>query len=119
MSKGGRRCFTSFSFGWIKSLKIEFLQDGLQFLSYLREQIQSNKGITADEAHEKLKFHLCCGESIPKDPLRMFARLLSHNSTLVDEEWKNDMQGHWNVSKAVAKETHISFFVPCLRLRFR
>lgn len=52
--------------------------------------------------------------------IRTFARLLSHNASLIDPEYVSELQSHWaGVARDVIKETKISFFVPCLRLRHR
>jgi hypothetical protein len=76
-------------------------------------------GTSAAEVRKEFEYHLQCGEEMPEAHIRMFARLLSYNSELVDREWMDDLQGHWFLSKEVEKETRISFFVPCPRLRFR
>lgn len=58
------------------------------------------------------------GFSLPH--IRMCARTLSANADLVDAEYAREEQSHWNkISKEVARETKISFLVPCMRLRYR
>jgi hypothetical protein len=71
-----------------------------------------------DEVRVELENHLRAGEEMPEEHIRMFARLLSHNADLVDKEWVDDQQSHWNISAEAKKETRVSFFVPCLRPRF-
>jgi hypothetical protein len=71
-----------------------------------------------DDVRAELEKHLGAGEEMPGEHIRMFARLLSHNAGLVDKEWANDQQSHWNISTETKEETRISFFVPCLRPRF-
>jgi Zn-dependent peptidase ImmA (M78 family) len=89
------------------------MQGGAQFLlhleSRLRELLPSHS--SDDDVRAELEKHLGAGEE-------MFARLLSHNAGLVDKEWANDQQSHWNISTETKEETRISFFVPCLRPRF-
>jgi hypothetical protein len=66
----------------------------------------------------ELEKHLGAGEEMPREHIRMLARLLSHNADLMDQEWADDQQSHWNISAETKKETRVSFFVPCLRPRF-
>jgi hypothetical protein len=96
------------------------MQGGAQFLlhleSRLRELLPSDS--SDDDVRAELEKHLGAGEEMPREHIRMFARLLSHNAGLVDKEWANDQQSHWNISTETKEETRISFFVPCLRPRF-
>ncbi|KAJ7827647.1 hypothetical protein B0H14DRAFT_3873602 [Mycena olivaceomarginata] len=93
---------------------------GAQFLlhleSRLRELLPSHS--SDDDVRAELEKHLGAGEEMPGEHIRMFARLLSHNAGLVDTEWANDQQSHWNISTETKEETRVSFFVPCLRPRF-
>ncbi|PBK86557.1 hypothetical protein ARMGADRAFT_1047817 [Armillaria gallica] len=65
---------------------------GSQFTLFLEAKIKKNMPrASAKQVREKLQFHMQCGE-----------------------------QSHWSgISQAAVKETKISFFVPCLRLRWR
>ncbi|KAK0459335.1 uncharacterized protein EV420DRAFT_1539644 [Desarmillaria tabescens] len=94
---------------------------GSQFTLFLESKIKkSMPRASAKQVREKLQYHMQCGEKVPEAHLRMFARLLSYNSELLDPAYSEDLQSHWNgISQAAIKETRISFFVPCLRLRWR
>ncbi|KAF8527758.1 hypothetical protein JB92DRAFT_3210160 [Gautieria morchelliformis] len=96
-------------------------EGGSQFTRYLESRLKETMppNTSAAALRNKLMFHLKCGETIPEEHIRMFARLLSHNAGLVDCEWRDDLQSHWFLPKEVEQETNISFFVPCPRLRFR
>ena len=75
---------------------------------------------TQRQVREKLQWHLQTGEPTPEEHLRMMARLLSSNADLVASHYVCEQQSHWSgVSHDTQKETRISFFVPCLRLRWR
>lgn len=77
-------------------------------------------GASVKAVREKLQWHLQTGEEVSAPHLRMLARLLSFNSGLVDPDYARELQSHWNgLSQDVISETKISFFVPCLRMRFR
>lgn len=68
----------------------------------------------------KLQWYLQSGNEVAEPHLRMFARLLSFNSGLIDPAYVEELQSHWSgLSRDVVKETNVSFFVPCLRLRWR
>jgi hypothetical protein len=71
-----------------------------------------------DDVRVEFEKHLRAGEEMPAEHVKMFARLLSYNADLVDKEWADDQQSHWNISTEAKKETRVSFFVPCLRPRF-
>ncbi|KAJ7265397.1 hypothetical protein B0H12DRAFT_1230429 [Mycena haematopus] len=94
--------------------------DGAQFLIHLESRLREilPSGLSDDDVRVELEKHLTAGEEMPEEHIRMFARLLSYNADLVDKEWVNDQQSHWNISKEARKETRVSFFVPCLRPRF-
>lgn len=78
------------------------------------------KNATARQVREKQQWHLQTGEKMPEEHLRMMARLLSSNADLIDPQYVREQQSHWSgVSRDTQKETRISFFVPCLRLRWR
>ncbi|KAJ6515258.1 hypothetical protein C8R45DRAFT_1086477 [Mycena sanguinolenta] len=95
-------------------------KDGLQFVLHLESRLRENlpSHLSDDDVRAELQKRLSAGEEMPQEHFRMFARLLSHNADLVDKEWADDQQSHWNLSKEASKETRISFFVPCLRPRF-
>ncbi|KAG9222180.1 hypothetical protein CCMSSC00406_0009007 [Pleurotus cornucopiae] len=93
-----------------------------KFLERLQELVRERMPASATpvEVNEEFKYHLQCGIETAEPHLRMFARMLSYNSTLLDPEWVNEQQSHWNgIQQDVKKETKISFIVPCLRLRWR
>ncbi|KAJ7482253.1 hypothetical protein B0H11DRAFT_2022344 [Mycena galericulata] len=96
-------------------------EGGSQFTLHLQSRLREilPQGVSDSALRAELEKRLSSGEEMPKEHLRMFARLLSHNADLIDKEWVDDQQSHWNVSKEVKEETRISFFVPCLRPRFR
>lgn len=78
------------------------------------------KNTTVKKVREKLQWHLQTGEEMPPTHLKLLARLLSFNADLVNRDYAEELQSHWNgIAKDVANESKISFFVPCLRLRFR
>ncbi|KIJ55531.1 hypothetical protein M422DRAFT_41482 [Sphaerobolus stellatus SS14] len=89
-------------------------QGGSQFTKHLQDRLKKNipPGTTDAEAFEKLKWHeVIYSEEMPEDHIRMLARLFSYNSSLVDSEWRDDMQSPWNISKEVQKATNIK--LPC------
>ncbi|KAJ7827686.1 hypothetical protein B0H14DRAFT_3144537 [Mycena olivaceomarginata] len=94
-------------------------EGGAQFLlhleSRLRELLPSDS--SDDDVRAELEKHLEAGEEMLGEHIRMFARLLSHSADLVDKEWANDQQSHWNISTETKEETRVSFFMPCLRPR--
>ncbi len=93
-----------------------------KFLERLQELVRERMppSATPVEVNKAFKFHLQCGIGTAEPHLRMFARMLSYNSTLLDPAWVNEQQSHWNgIQQDVKKETKISFIVPCLRLRWR
>ncbi|KAJ7682046.1 hypothetical protein DFH06DRAFT_1160067 [Mycena polygramma] len=93
---------------------------GSEFLGHLETRLKEilPPGTSDEDVRVELEKHLTMGEEMPAEHLRMFARLLSYNAELVDKEYVNDQQSHWNISIEAKKETRISFFVPCLRPRF-
>ncbi|KAF8207877.1 hypothetical protein K438DRAFT_1713412 [Mycena galopus ATCC 62051] len=95
-------------------------KDGLQFVNHLESRLREvlPSGLSDADVRVELEKHLRAGEEMPEAHIRMFARLLSHNADLVDKEWADDQQSHWNISKEAREETRVSFFVPCLRPRF-
>ncbi|KAK7677844.1 hypothetical protein QCA50_019156 [Cerrena zonata] len=97
-------------------------EGGSQFLSHLQDKLAKMmpKNTTVKKVREKLQWHLTTGEEMGAAHLQMLARILSFNAELVDKDYVDEIQSHWNgISKDVASESKISFFVPCLRLRFR
>ncbi len=96
-------------------------QGGSQFTLFLEAKIKKNMPrASAKQVREKLQFHMQCGEQVSEAHLRLFARLLSFNSELLDPTYSEEQQSHWSgISQAAVKETRISFFIPCLRLRWR
>ncbi|KAJ7034135.1 hypothetical protein C8F04DRAFT_1102362 [Mycena alexandri] len=93
---------------------------GSQFLAHLESRLRETlpSGMSDDDVRVEFEKHLTSGEEMPEEHVRMFARLLSYNADLVDKEWADDEQSHWNISTEAKKETRVSFFVPCLRPRF-
>ncbi|KAJ6520960.1 hypothetical protein B0H19DRAFT_1146758 [Mycena capillaripes] len=93
---------------------------GSEFMAHLESRMREilPSGTSDDDVRVEFEKHLTSGEEMPEEHLRMFARLLSHNADLVDQEWVDDQQSHWNISTEAKKETRVSFFVPCLRPRF-
>ena len=97
-------------------------QGGSQLLSHLQDKLAKTmpEDVTLQDVREKLQSHLAGGEEMPCTHIQTCARLLSFNADLVDKDFADELQSHWNgISKEVAKESKISFFVPCLRLRHR
>ncbi|KAJ7682910.1 hypothetical protein B0H17DRAFT_942527 [Mycena rosella] len=97
-------------------------EGGSEFLTlHLEARVREllPRGTSDDDVRVELETRLSSGEEMPVEHLRMFARLLSHNADLIDQEWAADQQSHWNIPTEVKNETHISFFVPCLRPRFK
>ncbi|KAJ7619519.1 hypothetical protein FB45DRAFT_1062907 [Roridomyces roridus] len=96
-------------------------EGGSEFMLHLESRLREilPQDISDADLRAQLEYHLSTGEEMPAEHIRMLARLLSYNSELVDKEWADDQQSHWNISQQVQKETKISFFVPCLRPRFR
>ncbi len=96
-------------------------QGSSQFTLFLESKIKKNMPrASAKQGREKLQFHMQCGEQVSEAHLRMFAHLLSFNPKLLDPVYSEEYQSHWSgISQATVKETKISFFVPCLRLRWR
>ncbi|KAJ7160733.1 hypothetical protein C8R46DRAFT_1223083 [Mycena filopes] len=82
-----------------------------KFMEYLEARLRARlpPGTSSDDVRLELEKHLVGGQQVSEEHLLMFARLLSHNSDLLDA----------NIPVAVRETTHISFFVPCLRPRFR
>lgn len=99
----------------------DVFQGGSQFTLHLEERLRKLvPGTSAKAARKKLQDHMGAAEDVAETHLRMFARLLSFNSELVDRRYVTELQSHWKgVTQDVIKETKISFFVPCLRMRFR
>ncbi|KAJ7682043.1 hypothetical protein DFH06DRAFT_1160063 [Mycena polygramma] len=95
-------------------------KEGSQFLLHLESRIKEILPPRTSQANVRaeLEKHLTMGEEMPAEHLRMFARLLSYNADLVDKDYVEDQQSHWNISAEAKKETRVSFFVPCLRPRF-
>ncbi|KAJ7167807.1 hypothetical protein C8R46DRAFT_1094207 [Mycena filopes] len=95
-------------------------KEGSEFMLHLESRLRETlkKGMSDDDVRVAFEDHLRAGEEMPEEHVRMFARLLSHNADLVDKEWADDEQSHWNISTEAKEETRISFFVPCLRPRF-
>ncbi|KAJ7145819.1 hypothetical protein C8R44DRAFT_655794 [Mycena epipterygia] len=96
-------------------------EGGSQFTLHLESRLREilPSGASDDDVRVELEKHMTAGEEMPEAHLCMLARLLSHNADLVDKEWVDDQQSHWNIPKEVKKETRISFFVPCSRPRFK
>ncbi|KZV74815.1 hypothetical protein PENSPDRAFT_647598 [Peniophora sp. CONT] len=93
-------------------------KDGLQFFNYIQEQLEK-KGMSTKKAREQIQFHTGAGFEVSEVHLRTLARILSANSTFMDQDYIDEQQSHWNgISRDVAKETRISFMAPCLRLRW-
>ncbi|KAJ7657919.1 hypothetical protein DFH06DRAFT_1197507 [Mycena polygramma] len=61
-----------------------------------------------------LENHIKSARIVPEAHLLMLARLLSFNASLINPTWVS-----FGISEEVKRETRISFFVPCLRPRFR
>ncbi|KAJ7468624.1 hypothetical protein FB451DRAFT_1480147 [Mycena latifolia] len=89
-------------------------EGGSQFMTHLESRLREilPPGTSDDKVRVELEKHLASGEEMPEEHLRMLARLLSYNADLVDKEWADDQQSHWNIAKEVRKETVISFFAP-------
>ncbi|KAJ6526578.1 hypothetical protein DFH09DRAFT_168768 [Mycena vulgaris] len=96
-------------------------EGGSQFTHHLESRLREilPPHTSDDDVRVELEKRLAAGEEMPEEHLLMLARLLSHNADLIDKEWVDDQQSHWNIPKDVKKETRVSFFVPCLRPRFR
>ncbi|KAF9030311.1 hypothetical protein BDZ89DRAFT_672575 [Hymenopellis radicata] len=96
-------------------------EGGSQFTLHLQSRLaETMPGASPRKVLEQLQEHLGSGIETPDAHLRTFARLLSYNSSLLDPTFVDELQSHWNgISHDVIKETRISFFVPCLRLRWR
>ncbi|PBK86545.1 hypothetical protein ARMGADRAFT_1017247 [Armillaria gallica] len=94
---------------------------GSQFTLFLEAKIKKDiPSASAKQLRGKLQFHMQCGEQVSEAHLRMFPRLLSFDSELLDPAYPEEHQSHWSgISQAAVKESKISFFVPCLRLRWR
>ncbi|KAJ7145820.1 hypothetical protein C8R44DRAFT_755959 [Mycena epipterygia] len=94
---------------------------GLHFMLHLQSRLREilPAGTSDDDVRVEFEKRLTSGEEMPETDLRMLARLLSYNADLVDKEWADDEQSHWNIPNEVKKESRISFFVPCLRPRFK
>ncbi|KAJ7784136.1 hypothetical protein B0H16DRAFT_1491438 [Mycena metata] len=95
-------------------------KDGSQFFAHLESRMRETlpSGMSDDDVRVEFENHLRAGEEMPEETIRMFAQLLSYNADLVDKEWADEEQSHWNISNEAKKETRVSFFVPCLRPRF-
>ncbi|KAL0952185.1 hypothetical protein HGRIS_008797 [Hohenbuehelia grisea] len=96
-------------------------KEGSKFMEYLQSLIRKQMPKASETVvRNKLKFHVGAGIETEEIHLRTFARLLSHNASLLDPKFSAKFQSHWKgISEAVKGETMISFFVPCLRLRWR
>ncbi|EDR14051.1 uncharacterized protein LACBIDRAFT_321809 [Laccaria bicolor S238N-H82] len=69
---------------------------GSQFTLHLEGRLaKSMKGASKRAVREKLQWHLQTGEEMEPTHIRMFARLLSHNATLIDPEYVGELQSHW------------------------
>lgn len=90
-------------------------------MPYLESRLRDRlpPGTSNDNIRLELEKHILAGQQVPEEHLLMFARLLSYNSGLVDKSWADSLQLDPNISEGVRETTHISFFVPCLRPRFR
>ncbi|KAJ7619516.1 hypothetical protein FB45DRAFT_160611 [Roridomyces roridus] len=86
----------------------------LHLESLLRDTLPANA--SKADVRAALQERIMAGEETPT-AIRMFARLLSHNSEFVDKDWADKQQSKCNAK--VQKETKISFFVHCSRPRFR
>ncbi|KAJ7922352.1 hypothetical protein B0H13DRAFT_2267582 [Mycena leptocephala] len=95
-------------------------EGGSQFMTHLESRLREilPPKMSDDDVRVEFEKHLRAGEEMPAEHVKMFARLLSYNADLVDKEWADDQQSHWNISTEAKKETRVSFFVPCLRPRF-
>uniref|UniRef100_A0A0W0G8E2 MYND-type domain-containing protein n=1 Tax=Moniliophthora roreri TaxID=221103 RepID=A0A0W0G8E2_MONRR len=77
------------------------------------------KTMSDEAAKEKINFYTGCSQEVSEDHLRTFVRVLDANADLLDTDYVEETQSHWKgVSKALAQQTRISFFSPCLRLRW-
>ncbi|KAJ6542689.1 hypothetical protein B0H19DRAFT_1171458 [Mycena capillaripes] len=92
---------------------------GSKFMLYLESRLREilPPGTSDDDVRVELERQITSAQQIPQEHLLMLARLLSYNSGLIDPSWVNAQQAH--VSDEVKMETRISFFVPCLRPRFK
>ncbi|KAJ6619062.1 hypothetical protein B0H10DRAFT_1947075 [Mycena sp. CBHHK59/15] len=81
-------------------------EGGSQFTLHLESRLREilPPGASDDDVRAELENRLCCGEEMAEGHIRMLARLLSHNSELVDKEWADDQQSHWNLAKEAKKE---------------
>jgi hypothetical protein len=88
---------------------------------YLQSQLQENNPEASEkDIQRELQWRMVTGLPIEETHLRTFARLLSYNSELLKPEFVEEQQSHWNgVSRELAEQSKISFFVPCLRMRWR
>ncbi|KAF4606106.1 hypothetical protein EYR38_000151 [Pleurotus pulmonarius] len=68
------------------------------FLTRLQELVRERMPATATpaEVHEQTTYRLQCGLETAEAHLRMFARTLSYNASLLDPAWVNEQQSHWN-----------------------
>ncbi|KAJ7150968.1 hypothetical protein C8R43DRAFT_1005788 [Mycena crocata] len=96
-------------------------EGGSKFMDHLQTRVREIMPRRASDDDVRVEFEerLSAGEEMPEEHIRMLARLLSHNADLVDKEWADDQQSHWNIPTVVKQETRIGFFVPCLRPRPR
>ncbi|KAJ6526588.1 hypothetical protein DFH09DRAFT_168796 [Mycena vulgaris] len=96
-------------------------EGGAKLTDHLESRVREilPPGTSDEDVRAEFQTRFGFGDEVPEEHIRMMARLLSHNADLVDQEWVNDQQSHWNISKEVKNETRVSFFVPCLRPRFR
>ncbi|KAJ7147310.1 hypothetical protein C8R46DRAFT_1045343 [Mycena filopes] len=92
-----------------------------KFMEYLEARLRARlpPGTSSDDVRLELEKHLVGGQQVSEEYLLMFARLLSHNSDLVRKSCTDSLQLDASIPVAVRETTHISFFVPCLRPRFR
>lgn len=88
-------------------------------MNYLESRLRDifPPGASDDDVRLQLERIIMSAQEMPKDPLLMLARLLSFNAGLVDQKWAANQQ--WNTFEGAGQETRISFFVPCLRPRFK
>ncbi|KAJ7821181.1 hypothetical protein B0H14DRAFT_2831833 [Mycena olivaceomarginata] len=84
---------------------------GAKFVTHLESRLRQilPPGTSNDAVRVELEKHLGAGEEMPREHIRMLARLLSHNADLMDQEWADDQQSHWNISAETKKETRVSF----------
>lgn len=113
----------TFEFSSLAQLLSGYLsyKDGSLLASHLLEHFE--KGMpkaSAAKVQKEFQLQLGAYEHVEDAKLRMLARLLSYNSELISSDYALEQQSHWNgISKELAEQTRISFFAPCLRMRWR